>query len=328
MLPTCRPPVTTDVCWTGARRPSSRQARRHRRFKAAPALQRRGISDNRPRCRARGVVSELVARAARAREAVAGLQLRLRRVRVEPPGPLPCIADRITEELRTLLARAGVPPPFVFVGHSFGGFIGLIFARRFRADTAGVALVDPAHAEDWVTPAAKEQLQIDCGVRRCRYGALTARIGLARIVATLVGLARSGPRACWSKVASRRGLSRAGRGDPRRSENCRGSCGRPWRSSGRSPTSSKPSAARSTQSVSAPGRCCRRPRADMGISPHHHLVDRSWGVPTTPAGRDGRPLNPRASPHRVAERPLDPARSARGGDRRDQRSGRRDAGVS
>ena len=87
MLPTCRPPVTTDVCWTRARRPSSRQARRHRRFPAAPSLQRRGGSDDRPRCRARGLVSELVARAARAREAVAGLQLRSRRVRVERPRP-------------------------------------------------------------------------------------------------------------------------------------------------------------------------------------------------------------------------------------------------
>ena len=124
------------------------------------------------------------------------------------PGPMPRTADRITDELRTLLARAGVPPPFVFAGHSFGGFIGLIFSRRFRAETAGLVLVDPAHAEDWVTPAPKEQVQIDRGVRLCRYGALTARVGLARIVATLVSFGQLRTARLLVKVASRRGLSR------------------------------------------------------------------------------------------------------------------------
>ena len=124
------------------------------------------------------------------------------------PGPMPRTADRITDELRTLLARAGVPPPFVFVGHSFGGFIGLIFARRFPADTAGLVLVDPAHAEDWVAPAPKEQVQIDRGVRLCRYGALTARIGLARIVATLVSFGQVRTARLLVRIASRRGLSR------------------------------------------------------------------------------------------------------------------------
>jgi pimeloyl-ACP methyl ester carboxylesterase len=121
---------------------------------------------------------------------------------------MPRTAERITDELRTLLARAGVPPPFVFVGHSFGGFIGLIFARRFRGETAGLVLVDPAHAEDWVTPAPKEQVQIDRGVRLCRYGALTARIGLARIVATLVGFGQIRTARLLVRIASRRGLSR------------------------------------------------------------------------------------------------------------------------
>ena len=34
-----------------------------------------------------------------------------------------------------------------------------------------MVLVDPAHAEDWVRPAPKEQVLIDRGVRLCRYGA-------------------------------------------------------------------------------------------------------------------------------------------------------------
>jgi pimeloyl-ACP methyl ester carboxylesterase len=124
------------------------------------------------------------------------------------PGPMPRTADRIAEELHTLLARAGVPPPYVLVGHSFGGLVALIFARRFRSVTSGLVLVDPAHAEDWVTPAPKERVQLDRGVRLCRYGAVTARIGIARIVSTLVSLGQIRTARLLVKVASRRGLSR------------------------------------------------------------------------------------------------------------------------
>jgi len=124
------------------------------------------------------------------------------------PGPMPRTADRIAEELHTLLERARVPPPYVLVGHSFGGLVALIFARRFRSVTSGLVLVDPAHAEDWVTPAPKEQVQIDRGVRLCRYGAVTARIGLARVVSILVGFGQIRTARLLVKVASRRGLSR------------------------------------------------------------------------------------------------------------------------
>jgi pimeloyl-ACP methyl ester carboxylesterase len=124
------------------------------------------------------------------------------------PGPMPRTADRIAEELHTLLERARVPPPYVLVGHSFGGLVALIFARRFRSVISGLVLVDPAHAEDWVTPARKEQVQIDRGVRLCRYGAVTARIGLARVVSTLVGFGQIRTARLLVNVASRRGLSR------------------------------------------------------------------------------------------------------------------------
>jgi pimeloyl-ACP methyl ester carboxylesterase len=123
-------------------------------------------------------------------------------------GPMPRTAGCIANELRTLLDRAGVPPPFLPVGHSFGGLVALIFAHRFRRETAGLVLVDPAHAEDWVTPAPKEQSKIDRGVRLCRYGAVTARVGLARVVAALVHLGQLSLARGLVKVASRGRLAR------------------------------------------------------------------------------------------------------------------------
>lgn len=123
-------------------------------------------------------------------------------------GPMPRTAGRIADELRTLLDRAGVPPPFLPVGHSFGGLVALIFAHRFRSETSALVLVDPAHAEDWVKPAPKEQVQIDRGVRLCRYGAITARLGFARVVAALVGLGQLTLARGLVKVATRGRLSR------------------------------------------------------------------------------------------------------------------------
>ena len=122
-------------------------------------------------------------------------------------GPMPRTAGRIADELRTLLDRAGVPRPFLPVGHSFGGLVALIFAHRYRSDTAGLVLVDPAHAEDWVTPAPKERALIDRGVRLCRFGANTARIGLARVVAALVSLGQLSLARGLVKAASRGALS-------------------------------------------------------------------------------------------------------------------------
>src|SRR4249920_989409 len=109
------------------------------------------------------------------------------------PGPMPRTAGRAADELRMLLDRAGERPPFILVGHSFGGLVMRIFAARYRADVAGIVLVDPARPEDWLTPAPKEQAKIDRGVRLCRHGAIASRLGLARVVSELVGLGAVGP---------------------------------------------------------------------------------------------------------------------------------------
>ena len=122
-------------------------------------------------------------------------------------GPLPRTAGRIAGELRTLLERAGVDPPFLLVGHSFGGLVALIFARRFLHDTLGLVLVDPAHAEDWVMPAPKEQLRIDKGIRLCRYGQAAARLGLARAVVALISVGRLGLARSLARIAGRGDLS-------------------------------------------------------------------------------------------------------------------------
>jgi pimeloyl-ACP methyl ester carboxylesterase len=115
------------------------------------------------------------------------------------PGALPRTAGRIADEFRTLLHRAGIEPPFVLVGHSFGGLVIRVFAGRYRADVAGLVFVDPAHPEDWVSPAPKEQIKLERGLRMCRIGAAAARLGVARAMLAVpwlgvAGVVRAGVR--------------------------------------------------------------------------------------------------------------------------------------
>ncbi len=53
----------------------------------------------------------------------------------------------IAEELHILLHNAGVPPPYVLVGHSMGGYDVRLFASLYRSEVAGMVLVDASHPE-------------------------------------------------------------------------------------------------------------------------------------------------------------------------------------
>jgi pimeloyl-ACP methyl ester carboxylesterase len=64
------------------------------------------------------------------------------------------VADA-ADDLRHLLAVAGETPPFVVVGHSLGEVYVRVFADRYRADVAGLVLVDGFSVDlqdDWIHP--------------------------------------------------------------------------------------------------------------------------------------------------------------------------------
>jgi len=64
-----------------------------------------------------------------------------------PPGPLPRTSARMVAELRALLRSAGVAPPYVLVGASFGGLDAQLFASEHPREVAGVVLVDGLHPD-------------------------------------------------------------------------------------------------------------------------------------------------------------------------------------
>ena len=63
------------------------------------------------------------------------------------PSPEPRLPSKMAEELRRLLQAAGEKPPYILVGHSFGGLDAIMFAHKFPSDVAGVLLVDVSHPD-------------------------------------------------------------------------------------------------------------------------------------------------------------------------------------
>ena len=57
----------------------------------------------------------------------------------------PRSSSHIAEELHELLQRAKVKPPYILVGHSFGGFNVRVFAARHPGEVAGLVLIDASH---------------------------------------------------------------------------------------------------------------------------------------------------------------------------------------
>jgi len=98
-----------------------------------------------------------------------------------------CVSERtprqVAAELRSLLQAAGVTPPWILVGHSFGGLVMQRFALDYSDEVAGLVLVDPMRTDEWppVNPGA--HARIERAQRLTRVGATCARFGMSRLAA-------------------------------------------------------------------------------------------------------------------------------------------------
>ena len=61
--------------------------------------------------------------------------------------PRPRTSRVMAEELHALLHAAGIAPPYILVGHSMAGYDVRLFASLYRADVAGMVLVDASHPD-------------------------------------------------------------------------------------------------------------------------------------------------------------------------------------
>lgn len=100
------------------------------------------------------------------------------------PGPMPRTSDRIAAELHAALRAAGEKPPYLLVGHSFGGFNVRVFNGKYPDEVAGLVLVDATQEDQYrLLPRAWADMG-EAMRRRARWQAFWAPLyidfGLAR----------------------------------------------------------------------------------------------------------------------------------------------------
>lgn len=94
------------------------------------------------------------------------------------------------DEFDALISAAALSPPFVLVGHSFGGLLMRAWTHRHPECVAGLVLVDPVSLEYWGKCSPIEMYRLSVGVSLARRGRFLSHFGVVR--AALGALATGG----------------------------------------------------------------------------------------------------------------------------------------
>jgi len=125
-------------------------------------------------------------------------------------GPMTRTADRIVDELHLALEKAGIAAPYVLVGHSFGGLTMQLFAARFPNEVMGMVLIDAVVPAEWDPPSEQDARNSRIGAKVCRRAAVLARMGIIRLVASLLNSPLKGAAGHLVRLISRGTPSNAG----------------------------------------------------------------------------------------------------------------------
>ncbi len=98
--------------------------------------------------------------------------------------PTPALTPTgIVEDLHAALAGGGERPPFVLVGHSLGGPIGLLYTKHYGGEVAGLVMVDASHPEQFTRFKQIGISTENAAVRALKVAAALSWTGVVRLLA-------------------------------------------------------------------------------------------------------------------------------------------------
>lgn len=101
-------------------------------------------------------------------------------------GPMPRTSAQVAKELQTLLQNAGEAPPYLLVGHSFGGYNVRVFNGNYPDEVVGILLVDATQEDQYeLLPTAWTRIY-ESELKRCneeaRWALVFIDMGVARLM--------------------------------------------------------------------------------------------------------------------------------------------------
>ena len=102
------------------------------------------------------------------------------------PGLMPRASEQIAGQLHALLKNAGEKPPFILVGHSFGGYNVRVFNGRFPGEVSGLILVDSVQEDQYkLLPPVWNQVGAELRAHfhnQARWAPVFIDLGVARLM--------------------------------------------------------------------------------------------------------------------------------------------------
>jgi pimeloyl-ACP methyl ester carboxylesterase len=95
---------------------------------------------------------------------------------------MPRTSDVLAEELHALLLKAEIPPPYLLVGHSMGGYDVRLYAHVYGDDVAGMVLVDSSHPDQEKRFPAELKNMEGSWQREAEFLEYTMPIGIPRLL--------------------------------------------------------------------------------------------------------------------------------------------------
>jgi pimeloyl-ACP methyl ester carboxylesterase len=120
----------------------------------------------------------------------------------------PRTIENLLNELDRVVDATGLSAPFIFAGHSFGGYL-LRHYAAYRPDrVAALVLVDPMDPGEWAPLTEEGEYRLSRGVMMSRWGARLAGAGVVRLALdSLMAGSRTLPKLIARGVSTGRGAA-------------------------------------------------------------------------------------------------------------------------